>query len=230
MAAVEQFEGYDFDFSPRSGEATRVFLVDPMSAAITDTPADYSEHPDFPDLRLVNKHGIAYGATTSTRVPTHALVTCRYSNLAMEADGTPIVEYGIGSNVLELGAGRTWTGGGAVEQPISVAQTYMTASVNKIVLVANIGAYLDCQNRVNALAFAPSWEPGHIFAAETVRCDGVFISKEYDAVTGSRARIRIELVINPDRSWNYAWRSDTGVWNTTTNPLFETADFSIMGI
>ena len=230
MAAVEQFEGYDFDFSPRSAEATRVFLVDPMSAAETDTPAYYDEHPDFPGLKLVNKHGVAYGATTSTRVPTHALVTCKYSNLAMEADGTPIVSYGIGSSVLELGSGRTWTGGGAVDQSLSRVVNHLTASVSMIILTENLGAWVACQNRINSLAWTPAWGNGFTFPAEQVRCDGVFASKEFDAEHGTRVRVRIELAINPERSWNMAWRSDTGAWNSTTNPLFETADFSMLGI
>lgn len=230
MAAVEQFKGYKAVLAPREGNSTRVFLVDPMSAAHSDTPAYYSEHPDFVGHLLIEKEVAPYGQTTASRVPTHALVTCKYSNLAMAADGTPIAEFGIGVSVLEVGGGRTWASGPAVDQPLSIPYIHMTVSLSLVTVRANLGAYIACANKVNALAFAPSWADGYIFGAETVRFELPFISKEYDVEAGSRCRVRIELAVNCDRSWNSARNDLTGLYEYTNPRLFETADLSVMGI
>jgi hypothetical protein len=224
---TDNFQGYG-ETEERGGRtAVRVFECT-WDERYTAPPQMDDAFPDNSRLLVVRRRFEPTGATgDGTKPYTHCKVTCDYSTNGLGTDSTiPLVSGETSGDVLQILGGRRFADDNTpVDQPLTVCESYHRRAFERTVLTPNWTAIYACWNKVNASVWQPAGET-IVYAAGTVRFDGVSERQEYDDANGYRTRLVYNTLIRPGHGHNEVLRSDTGVWTAVTPPLYAAADMS----
>lgn len=212
----------------RSASGTRILLTDWVTRK-EDAPALGDAFPGNERLTLVRRsfNGTGQTGTGSGNDYTHCRVVCEYIDSSATVDGESIITGDYAVDVLTVGEGRTWSDGTtAVEVPLNKILPSYEFTCKRITLATFDSSIISNLGRVNS----SSWSlAGRVFPAGTVLFAGAADDMHSDYITGLMTFIQYKFVYRPIPH-NYAWRSDTGTYDYTTPLLYESFDFSELGL
>ena len=225
MALVELNESRQYEENRRGMTGKRLFMS-AWSEHRAVAPPLGSPFPGIPILRVVNRRFIPFGKPKTGILGdeyTSCRIECDYATL-LGADDTPTSTLDFAAEILEVGGGRIWTTSGlAINQPLNILLPYLVEEIDVSWPYINIPMLLSLLGKVNG----DSWRGA---AAGQVRFEGARSRTEWDPdLNWWRNRISLRFTYDP-RGHNYAWNSDTGLWDTTVPLLYAAADFSILGL
>jgi hypothetical protein len=144
----------------------------------------------------------------------------------MQTDGECIISYSWAVDVLNVGEGRTW----------SDSVTTVDVPLNKIMSSMEINARTMIPGTDNSLKSglgkvnSSIWRfGGQVYEIGTVLFTGLEADLQSDAVYGLVTAIRCKFVWR-ELPHNYAWRSDTATYDYTVPLMYESIDFTSLGL
>lgn len=214
----------------RSSSGVRVFLTD-WATRKTDAPQLGDTFPGNSRLTCVRRtfNGIGKPSGGYPNEYTKCRVVCEYIDEAAQTDGEAIISSDYAVDVLTVGLGRTWSDGiTAVDMPLSVIipMKEFTARISMPLALAHSNSIMNNIGKLNDSQWAFG---GCIYPTGTVMFMGASETIASDAIYGLKAMMEFKFYYRAIPH-NYAWRSDSNEYDYTTPLLYESFDFSELGL